>query len=312
VNADRQTVAAFLTRWLEGVKIDRTPNTHSCYERAVRLHVNPHIGGIRLQQLEPMHVQGLYATLAKKGASPRLRQLVHAVLHKALKTAVKWRMVRSNAADAVDRPNVARKEMHVPTPEQMHALLDAARTHRLYPLIALALTTGMRQGELFGLEWNDFDLDAGTVFVQRTLEELQGKFRLKAPKSAAGRRRIELPAVAVAALREHRKAMLAEGHIAGPVFCDGDGGYLRKSNFIRRVYAPLLKAAGLPHFRFHDLRHGHATMMLALGENPKVVQERLGHAQISLTLDTYSHVLPTLGREAADRIDAAFRKVAEV
>jgi integrase len=304
-------VAGFLARWLEGVKMDRTPNTHACYERAIRLHVNPRIGGIRLQQLEPMNVQALYATMAKEGASARLRQLVHAVLHKALKMAVNWRLIRFNATDAVDRPTVGKKAMNAPTPEQMHAIMNAAASHRLYALFVLAVSTGMRQGELFGLAWDDFDLDAGTVFVQRSLEEIQGKFRLKEPKSAAGRRRIELPAVAVQAMREHRKRMLAEGHIGGPVFCDCDGGYLRKSNFIRREFHPLLAAAGLPHFRFHDLRHGHATMMLALGANPKVVQERLGHSQITLTLDTYSHVLPTVQREAADRIDAAFRKAAE-
>jgi integrase len=132
---------------------------------------------------------------------------------------------------------------------------------------------------------------------------------LKEPKSKKSRRQIDLPAFAVTALREHRKKMLVEGHISGPVFCDTHGGYLRKSNFVRKVFKPLLKAADLPDIRFHDLRHSHATLLLATGKNSKVVQERLGHNQISVTLDTYSHVLPAVHKKAADKLDRIFRQV---
>jgi integrase len=307
-SASKLTVAEYLARWLETVRLSRSPATFKCYSLIVRLHISPRIGGVRLQRLEPSHVEGLYSSLAKDGASPRLRQLTHAVLHRALVKAVRQRLVRFNACSDIERPTVARKQMSPPSSEQMQILLSTATGHRLGALFVLAVATGMRQGELLGLHWGDIDLEGQTLHVQRSLSELDGKFDLKEPKSAKGRRQIELPSIAVEALKIHRRAMLAEGHIAGPVFCDSKGGWLRKSNLLRNVYFPLLKKAGLPHFRFHDIRHGHATMMLGLGENPKIVQERLGHAQISLTLDTYSHSLPTMQRAAADRIDSALRR----
>jgi integrase len=310
VNPGTCTLQQFLERWLEDVvKPTRTPNTYRSYEGVVRCHVNEHIGGIRVANLQAVQVQGLYSEMERGGASARMRQLAHAVLHKAMAQAVKWGMLPGNPCSAVDRPRVARKEMKTLTPEQTHHLLVTARPHRLWALFVLAVGTGMRQGELFALRWEDIDLEDGTVFVQHTLEEIDGKFRLKEPKSAAGRRRIELPGFAVEALHEHRKRMLAEGHLAGPVFCDRRGGWLRKSNFTRQIYKPLLERAGLPDIRFHDLRHGHATLMLALGEHPKVVQERLGHSQITLTMDTYSHVLPSVQKKAAENLDQAFRKL---
>jgi integrase len=310
VNPTTCTLQQFLERWLDDVvKPTRTPNTYRSYEGVIRCHVNERIGGVRVGDLRAVHVQGLYSDMERDGASARLRQLTHAVLHKAMAKAVKWNMTAANPCNDVDRPRVARKELKTLTPEQTRELLTAAQPHRLWALFVLAAATGMRQGELFALRWGDIDLTAGTLAVQHTLEEIDGRFRLKEPKSAAGRRRIDLPAFAVEALHEHRKRVLTEGHLDGPVFCDRRGGWLRKSNFTRQVYKPLLKRAGLPDVRFHDLRHGHATMMLALGEHPKVVQERLGHSQITLTMDTYSHVLPSVQKRAADNLDQAFRKL---
>ena len=204
-------------------------------------------------------------------------------------------------------PRVAKKEMKTYTPEQVATLLNAADGHRLGALFVLAVASGMRQGELFGLHWPDFDLEGAVVSVQRGGEEMGNTFTLTEPKSAKGRRRIDLPTVAVKAMWSHKARMLAEGHLDGPVFCDRNGGYLRKSNFIRQVFKPLLRKAGLPEIRFHDLRHTNASLFLAQGVHAKVVQERLGHAQIALTLDTYSHILPTLQRDAAARLDSVLK-----
>jgi integrase len=265
--------------------------------------------------------------MEKDGSSPRMRQLAHAVLHRALKQAVKWNLVPRNVCDAVDPPRVSKKEMKVYGPEEVRWLLEVAQGHRLETLFVLAVSTGLRQGELFGLQWEDIDLQTGTIFVQRQLEEDNGKLRLTEPKSAKGRRRIDLPAFAVDSLWKHKARMLAEGRLACPVFCDTHGGWLRKSNFLRNEFRPLIEKANekaikeatekgtvpvlLPVIRFHDLRHSHATLLLSQGVHPKVVQERLGHSQISLTLDTYSHVLPTLGKEAAEKLDNLFRKAAQ-
>jgi integrase len=164
-------------------------------------------------------------------------------------------------------------------------------------------------GELFGLRWCDVDLTAGTISVQNTLEELNGKLTLREPKTAKSRRRVELPQSVIDALHAHRKSMVVEGHAAVEyVFCNPSGGPLRRSHFHQDCFKPLLTAAGLPAIRFHDLRHTSATLLLSAGVHPKVVQERLGHSQISVTLDTYSHVLPTMQVEAASKLDTYLKK----
>ena len=163
----------------------------------------------------------------------------------------------------------------------------------------------MRQGELFALHWEDVDLDNAVLSVRRTLREIGKLLELGEPKSKAGIRSIQLPQAAVNALRSHKDRMESEGHGDAPlVFCDTRGGFLRKSNFRQYEFIPLLKSAGVPVIRFHDLRHTHATLMLTKGVHPKIVQSRLGHSQISMTMDTYSHVLPSLDAEAAKQMDS--------
>ncbi|MGE0607137.1 MAG: tyrosine recombinase XerC [Pirellulales bacterium] len=312
-DAERLTVAAFLDRWLTDVaRATIRQTSYALYEGLVSNHINKRLGGVALAKLTPAHVQGLYSAMEQGGASARLRQQTHNVLRRALKQAVKWGMIPRNVCDAVDPPRVPRPTVTALTPDQTATLLDAAKGDRLEALFVVAVTSGLRQGELFALQWPDVDLDAGTVTVRHTLLELKkerGGFVLGEPKSAKGRRRVELPAMAVDALAEHRKRMLAEGHAASSwVFSDTGGSHLRKSNFVRRVFKPLLKSAGLPDIRFHDLRHTSATLMLAEGVHPKIVQERLGHATIGLTLDTYSHVMPGMGRDAATKMDGILKR----
>ncbi len=194
---------------------------------------------------------------------------------------------------------------------QVVQLLETARGDRLEALYVLAVTTGLRQGELLGLQWEDVDLAGAALHVRHTLHELNGRLWIGEPKTRRARRQVDLPSIAVVALQDHRERMLIEGHSDGLVFCDTQGGPLRKSNLLRRSFLPLLKRAGLPTIRFHDLRHTAATLLLAQGVHPKIVQERLGHSQISLTLDTYSHVLPGMGREAASKLDALLMRTPE-
>jgi integrase len=307
--ANTLTVKEWLTTWLETAKSRVQPKTYLRYEQLVRLRINPHLGGTRLAKLAPVHIQQLFTALEREGVSARGRQMAGTLFHKALRDAVRLHLIPFNPAAEVEKPRPDRPKMEVYDEAQVRALLAVASSHRLYALFVLALDTGMRQGELFALAWDDLDLEAGTVLVQRSLEEINGKHRIKEPKSGKGRR-IDLSPFAVEALREHRKAMLAEGNYRpdAPVFCAPEGGRPLKPNFQRRVFRPLQKAANLPEIRFHDLRHTAATLMLLNDVNVKVVSERLGHASIQLTLDTYSHVLPTMQKIAAERMDAFFRK----
>ena len=185
-------------------------------------------------------------------------------------------------------------------------MFTAAKGDRLEALIVLAISTGLRQGELLGLQWGDIDLQSGTLAVRRQLlQESKGKPVLGQLKTVKSRRLVVLPQIAITALRNH-KAKLKVAHLpTALVFTGTQGAALRKNNLLRRWYHPLIKKAGLPRMRFHDLRHTHATLLLSQGIHPKVVQERLGHSSVMMTLDTYSHVTSSLQAEAAVQLDAA-------
>jgi integrase len=310
IEPTKTTVKEFLARWLAiDVKPNRQPGTYRSYAGTLKNHVYPRIGSVRLQNLDAMQVASLYVELETAGVPARTRELVHVVLRRAFRRAVKWGMKGFNPAADAERPKVVRRDIPIIEPEQANALLVAAAGHRLEALFTFAVATGMRQGELFGLQWRDVDVKSKQVHVRHSLEELGGKLRLKEPKSASGKRSIILPSIAIEAVAEHRKRMLAEGHCnpESPVFCDTAGGWLRKSNFLRKVYAPILKAAGLTGIRFHDWRHYHASQLVALGTSPRVVQERIGHADVGTTLRFYVHPRHEAHQSAADQFDAAFR-----
>jgi integrase len=248
-------------------------------------------------------------TVARKldeGLAPKSVKHVHTTLHRALGQAVRWGLVPRNVAAAVDPPRVRTPEMRPLSPTQARTLLAAAEGNRLTALYVLAVTTGMRQGELLGLGWEDVDLDAGTVRVRRTLTLARGGPRLTEPKTRRSRRQIRLTASAVDALDRNRERQEAEGAAKGDgwndqglVFRTRRGTPIRRDNLHSKSWKPLLRRAGLPDVRFHDLRHTCATLLLTKGVHPKIVSEMLGHSSIAITLDTYSHVIPGLGEAAA-------------
>jgi integrase len=304
-DATKVTVAQYLARWLQdSVRTRSAGTTYARYKGIVTNHINKHVGGVKLASLTPAHIQGMYAAMERDGASLSAREYAHAVIRRALNVALRLGLVARNACSSVDAPKSQSREIQPLTPKQAQQLLKQAEGNRLQALFVLTVTTGIRQGELFALHWEDIDLENGTIAVRHTLEEISGKLRLKEPKSSSGRRNVDLPQLAVKALWDHKARMLAEGHAgSGWVFCDTNGGPLRKSNFERRVWKPMRLAAELPPIRFHDLRHTAATLLLVEGVHPKIVQERLGHSKITTTLDIYSHVLPGMQKEAAGKLD---------
>jgi integrase len=321
-SSERMSVAAYMQRWLDdAVKPSVRQTTHRQYEGVVRVHIAPRIGKVQLDKLSPADVQHLLSSLERNGASARMRQLVYAVLHRALGQALRWDMVFRNVAQNAARPRVQRREMLTLNAEQARLLLSVAAETEWHALFVLAIATGMRQGELLALRWPDVDLDAAALSVRHTLSNIDGKMVLADPKTAKSRRRIELPPMAVAALREHQRRLFARGLRAVPwVFPSEAGGPQDAQNLMGRVFRPLLTAvqaeidkeataAGreperFPAIRFHDLRHTAASLMLERGLHPKVVSEVLGHSTVAMTLDVYSHVVPSMQREAAARMDA--------
>jgi integrase len=248
--------------------------------------------------------------MEKDGASVSERHKVGTVLRMALKYACPMGLLSHNPADDVSKPQPTKKDIRPLTPERVPLFLTAAERDPYHALYVLALDSGMRQGELFGLHWPDIDFDGSAVTVTHSLEEIDGKHTLKDVKTKHSRRRIKLTPRTMAASHEHRKRMLAEGRNVktGPVFVNTDGGWLYKANFRIWSFVKLLKRAelldkdGKPLHRFHDLRHTTATVLLLAGENVKAVSERPGHASIQITLDTYAHVLPTMQDGATDKM----------
>ena len=308
---ERQTMIQYMEGWLESVKASLRPRTWERYEEIIRLRVNPVLGNLRLGRLAPEHLQRLYSGRLESGLSPGSVRQIHAVLRRALGQAARWGLVARNVATLVTPPRRSRQEMTAFGPEQVRTLLDAVAGDRLEALYVLAVTTGMRQGEILGLRWRDVDLDDGSVQVKATLQRTGGVFVFAEPKTASSRRQIALTDGAVAALKRHRVAQAEERLRLRRAWEDNDlvfaneaGRPIAAPNLRNRSFWPLLERAGLPRIRFHDLRHTAATLMLGQGVHPKVVSEMLGHSQISITLDLYSHVTATMQRQATQALDA--------
>jgi integrase len=309
---ERQTVKGFLTTWLEGKEATLdSPRTWDRYEEHVRLHLIPSLGRITLTKLTPQDVQRLYTEKLAAGLSSTTVHHMHAVLHTALETALRQGLVQRNVCDLVDAPRIRKQQMKIWTPEQARTFLAATTSEKLSALYILALSTGMRQAELFGLRWTDVDFDGKSLSVTTTVQRSRrvGTF-VKEPKTATSRRNIALTTQALEALKAHRAHQLEERLALGAawkdtglVFTDSIGGPLRGNNVERRHFGPMMRKAGVPRIRFHDLRHTAATLMLLRGVHPKVVSEMLGHASVTITLNLYSHVLPNMQREAASAME---------
>jgi integrase len=288
------------------------PTTYECYEQIVRIHVRPALGGVKLKNLTPAHVRGLYREKPQAGLSPRTVQYIHVTLHKALKQAAQDGLIARNATEAVKAPQVRRQEIRPLSAAQVKVFLETACEDRLEALIVLAIHTGLRQGELLGLKWEDVDLEDGTLRVRRTLATAKGGPVLMAPKTKSSRRSVKLTQGAMDALRSHLKGQLQEIDGAGSlwqenglVFASEIGEFLDRRYLTSRRFKALLERAQLPEIRFHDLRHTCATLLLSSNVNPKIVSEMLGHATIAITLDTYSHVLPNMRDQAAAAMEEA-------
>jgi integrase len=314
VAPDKQTTGDFLGAWLTGTAKPRLrPRTYSDYRLIVNKHLIPTFGKVLLVKLGPEHVRDLFLRKTLAGLSARRIRAMRAVLRTALDEAVKWGRVARNVADLVKSPRATRFKAATLDQKQAKGLLKAASKHRLGALFSVALAVGLRLGEALGLRWEDVDLDGGTLSVMQALQRVEGKLQFVEPKSEQSRRKLRLPDVTLKVLKRHQTQQKRERLKAGGawtesglVFTSTIGSALDDRN-VRRSFHSLLVAAKLPKIRIHDLRHTTATLLLAQGVHPKVVQEILGHSQISLTLDTYSHVLPHLGEEAAEKMNEMLR-----
>ena len=313
VPTGRSSFAAFLQQWLsEVVEPNLAPKTHRSYEQNVRNHIAPGLGKLALTDVTPPRIQRFLNAKREAGLSPRSVQILHAVTRQALNQALAWRLVSVNAATLIPTPRAAKFKAPALSARDAQAVLAAVRGDRLEVLVTAALSLGLRQAEALGLRWSDVDLDAGILTIPHQLQRVRGTWELTVPKTTRSERTMPLPAVVVTALRKQKVRQLEERLAAGErwrgsqwdlVFTTTVGTPLDGAKVTRR-FQSLLNRAGLARLRFHDLRHGFASLLLAQGVPLPVVMGLMGHNQVATTLH-YSHTVPELAREAMLRIDGA-------
>ena len=301
-----QTLALYLERWLEeGVRNSVRPKTYENYELCVR-RLLPELGRVRLRALTPERIQHGLGNLIRRGLAARTVRQVHMVLRCSLKQAVLWRLIPVNPSDAVKAPRAERKEMRTLSEEQVRSLLAATAGTRHHSLWIFLVTTGVRLGEALALKWADIDMVDGNATIRRALQRHRGVGMVFVePKSSHGRRTVPFPPETLAALRAQRISLNRERSQAGKLWHENDlvfpspNGRPRDLTYLSYTFHRGLERAGLPRLLIHDLRHTAATHLLTKHVHPKVVQELLGHSTIAITLDTYSHVMPALAKEAS-------------
>lgn len=320
VSPSKLTLGAFLTdEWLPAVEASLASSTFESYARNIRFHVVPCIGQVPLQALTAARLNAFYGERLKagrrdgKGLSPRSVRYLHAIVRHALADAVKWGHAVRNVGDVAEPPSARRAKAPPPTtwaPSELRSFLTHVREDRLSALWLFYASTGVRRGEALALRWSD--VDDGKAEIHATSVSVAYDVQGSTPKSERGRRNVALDAGTVAALREHRKRQLEESLAFGPaysdnqlVFCREDGAPIHPQR-VSVLFRAQVKAAGVPMIRLHDLRHTWASLALQAGVNPKVVSERLGHASVGFTLDTYSHAIPGMQQDAAETVAALF------
>ncbi len=310
------TVQEYLENWLENIhKPTIRLSSYLNYLKLLKNYLVPELGKIKLQKLTPQQISAFYSKKIKEGLSPKTVRDIHGVLHKAIDSAVKWEILPRNVCDAVTPPRNPHKEKTVLTKHQARILLDQVKAHRLEALLVLAVTTGMREGEILALRWQDIDFEDNSLQVQRAVSYLKGYGYVESePKTAKSRRMIKLPVFVVNILKQHRTQQEDQRKEVGKAWIEkglvftNAQGYFYSSNTLRKVFRRFLLSIDLPNMRFHDLRHSAATILLTMKVHPKVVQEILGHSQISVTMDLYSHALPSMQDDVTKQWDGEFGK----
>ncbi|NME98843.1 site-specific integrase [Aneurinibacillus aneurinilyticus] len=315
VNASSDTFGPFILNYMETVaKQETRPSTYYSQLSVVKNHLVPELGRVKLKDLSPIHLQKFYNMKLKEGLSNNYVRKMHGVINKALNTALKWGMISKNPGSLVKPPRANKRDIHVWSMEQANHFLEFMKGKRNYIVFVLAIYTGMRRGEILALRWQDCNLDEGKLSVRQTLygtgiDQLQ----FRETKTKAARRVISLPPFVVNCLKKHKteqneqKLRLGNAYKSLDLVVATPLGTPVEPNTMNDYFQKQTKHAGLPVIRFHDLRHTHATILLRMGENPKLVSERLGHASVTITLDTYSHVLPDMQKDLAANLEIAMR-----
>jgi integrase len=309
----------YLNGWLELVKPTLKHKTYDGYESFVRVHIIPRIGHIKLNKLTPEHINGAWARMLKEGHSATLIEHCHLRLSKALTDARERKLIANNPMQFVNKPRIEEKEINPLSLEDIARVLEVAKATEYYAIIHTAIHTGMRRNELLGLRWKDINLDEAVLYLNRSIYRAKGGVtEHQTTKTKSGSRAIDLTPSSAIVLRKQWELQKGDALVYGykvtedsPVFIRRTGEPLLPTT-VTHLFKKIVRALGVGDVRFHDLRHTHATVMLLQGVHPKVVQERLGHAKMSTTMDLYSHVMPSMQKDAVERFDVALKEGSEV
>ncbi|MEK4636832.1 site-specific integrase [Bacillus sp. FSL W8-0519] len=306
IEPTKMTVREFFIQYLAARKINLRETTYYNYRKHINNHIIPKLGNIPMQKLKGIDLERFYSSLSE-GMKPVTVRSIHQIVRTALAYAVRHEIVKKNVADVISPPTAGAdaRTVNTWTEEEVLLFLENAKESRYYIAYLLAITCGMRKGEILGLQWKDIDFERRTLSVNRSLSHITKEFH--EPKTSSGKRLIVLPEITLLALQEHllkineEKERYGEGYNDYDLVCPTYNGNPCNFRSLTQLWKKLIKKSGVPDIRFHDLRHTHATLMLKQGIHPKIVSERLGHKKVGITLDTYSHVVPGLQETAVDQ-----------
>ncbi|MEH0979279.1 site-specific integrase [Bacillus mobilis] len=305
IEPTKMRVREFFLQYLEARKINLRETTYYNYRKHINNHIIPKLGNIPMQKLKGVDLEKFYGDLSETMKPVTVRS-IHQIVRTALTYAVRHEIVKKNIADVISPPTAGAdaRTVNTWTEEEVLLFLENAKESRYYIAYLLAITCGMRKGEILGLQWKDIDFERRTLSVNRSLSHITKEFH--EPKTSSGKRLIVLPEITLQALQEHlqrineEKARYGDGYNNFDLVCPTYNGNPCNFRSLTQLWKKLIKKCGVPDIRFHDLRHTHATLMLKQGIHPKIVSERLGHKKVGITLDTYSHVVPGLQEKAVE------------
>lgn len=288
----------YLNYWYEHCCLPKlAPTTYESYKRNIDKYIIPYLGKVKLQNLLPLQLQSFYNELAKTLSNTTV-VYIHRIIHSSLKQAMKWQLVVRNVSDNVDIPKRNKYTANILDSSQVNLLIDVVKDTYIYIPVVIAISTGMRRGEILGLTWDNIDFNNSTLCVVKSLVPTKDGLKLLSPKTKTSIRKISLPPTLVEILKKHKAK-----HYSNEYVCTLEDGHLITPSSLNHKFKDILQENNLPSIRFHDLRHSHASLLLYQGVQPKMISERLGHSNISITMDLYSHIYEATNKEIANNFD---------
>lgn len=316
IDIKKMKYSEYLDYWKEKTFNNLEITTKEGYIQKIEKHIKPYLGNLYLEDIKPLHLQNFYDKLlengklnGKGGLSSRSVLSIHRIIHSSLKQALKWQLVIRNVADSVEPPKAKKYKAKFLTDEQTERLLEIAKTTDIYVPIVIAVYTGARRGEILGLNWNNINFEKGYIRIIDNLCATNNGLIIKQPKTNNGIRTIAISNTLIKILKKHKirqlenKMRLGIHYKDNNMVCCYEDGHLYNPKRFSAKFHELLEKNNLPIIRFHDLRHSHASLLVKLGVQPKEISERLGHSNIGITMDLYSHLYEETDREVADMFD---------